>query len=145
MSGARLVRFMICVMRARVTCPSCTAANTAVYDGQTGPADVTQAGGLSPYGIMGLGGNVYEWEETAFNLRNSSGSSDRGARGGFWVFPNFLLLSSVRMNVNPADGVSGIGFRVASLSSAAVPEPASFAVLPLLGITGAAYRKRKKK
>ena len=55
------------------------------FAGATGVNDpiVTQAGGLSPYGIMGLGGNVYEWEETAFNLRNSSGSSDRGARGGF--------------------------------------------------------------
>ena len=41
-----------------------TAANTAVY-GQsfaTGPADITQAGGLSPYGTMGQGGNAFEWE-----------------------------------------------------------------------------------
>ena len=37
-----------------------TAAGTAVY-GQavaTGPADITLAGGLSPYGTMGQGGNV---------------------------------------------------------------------------------------
>jgi hypothetical protein len=43
-----------------------TADNTAVYNqsfGQ-GPADVTQAGGLSPYGVMGLGGNVFEWCST---------------------------------------------------------------------------------
>ncbi|MEI6538751.1 MAG: hypothetical protein WCO86_04380 [Planctomycetota bacterium] len=39
-----------------------TDANTAVYDGQSGPADVNLTGGLSPYGIMGLGGNVFEWE-----------------------------------------------------------------------------------
>jgi formylglycine-generating enzyme len=55
-----------------------TADGTAVYDGQLGPADVTSAGGLSPYGIMGLGGNVFEWEETSFLLNNSSGSSVRG-------------------------------------------------------------------
>ena len=45
-----------------------TAANTAVYSqpfGQ-GPADVDQAGGLSPYGVMGLGGNVWEWQESSF-------------------------------------------------------------------------------
>ena len=57
---------------------------------------------------------------------------------GYWDYPN-------GSDTAPADGVSGIGFRVASLSSAAVPEPGSFAVLPLLGITGAAYRKRKRK
>ncbi|MFM8573167.1 MAG: SUMF1/EgtB/PvdO family nonheme iron enzyme, partial [Pirellula sp.] len=30
-----------------------TGAGTAVYNGQSGPADVDQAGGLSPYGVMG--------------------------------------------------------------------------------------------
>jgi formylglycine-generating enzyme required for sulfatase activity len=75
-----------------------TAANTAVY-GQffaQGPADVTSAGGLSPYGIMGLGGNVWEWEETSLDLNNSSGSSDRGIRGGNWDFNSFNLSSSTR-------------------------------------------------
>jgi len=38
-----------------------TAANTALYCGQGGPADITSAGGLSPYGTMAQGGNVYEW------------------------------------------------------------------------------------
>ena len=27
-----------------------------------GPADITIAGGLSPYGTMGQGGNVFEWK-----------------------------------------------------------------------------------
>jgi hypothetical protein len=26
---------------------------------------VDKAGGLSPYGVMGLGGNVWEWEEVS--------------------------------------------------------------------------------
>ena len=126
-----------------------TADNTAVYSqtfGQ-GPADVNLAGGLSPYGIMGLGGNVFEWEETSFDLNNSSGSSGRGIRGGSWSDDSIDLSSSTRISSGPASGFSGIGFRVASLSSsaAAVPEPGSFAVLTLLGITGAAYRKRKRK
>ncbi len=126
-----------------------TAANTAVYGqlfGQ-GPADITSAGGLSPYGIMGLSGNVYEWEETSYVLNNSSGSSDRGFRGGSWSYNSDGLSSSTRGNGNPALEDSIFGFRVASVSSsaAAVPEPGSFAVLTLLGITGAAYRKRKRK
>ena len=32
-----------------------TAAGTAVYDAQVGPADITLAGGLSPYGTMARG------------------------------------------------------------------------------------------
>ena len=124
-----------------------TGVGTAVYNGQTGPADVNLAGGLSPYGIMGLGGNVFEWEETSFDLNNSSVSSDRGRRGGRWSNLSSSLSSSTRINLNPTGEGIFIGFRVASLSSsaAAVPEPGSFAVLTLLGITGAAYRKRKRK
>jgi formylglycine-generating enzyme required for sulfatase activity len=128
-----------------------TAANTAVY-GQTfaqGPADVNLAGGLSPYGIMGLGGNVFEWEETSLELNNSSGSSVRVIRGGSWsTAGSSNLSSSTRASLgDPALEIASVGFRVASLSSsaAAVPEPGSFAVLTLLGITGAAYRKRKRK
>ena len=125
-----------------------TAANTAVYNGQAGPADITLAGGLSPYGIMGLGGNVFEWEETAFSLNNSSGSSARGIRGGDWVGYSNVLSSSARFINNPAiESDSVVGFRVASLSSsaAAVPEPGTFGVLSLFGLGLVAYRKRMKK
>ena len=46
-----------------------TAAGSAVYNSVAGvPADVNQAGGLSGYDVMGMGGNVFEWEETAFDL-----------------------------------------------------------------------------
>ena len=125
-----------------------TGVGTAVYNGQTGPADVNLAGGLSPYEIMGLGGNVSEWEETSFNLNNSSGSSDRGFRGGDWAdFSPLSLSSSSRSNVNPAGGYLNVGFRVASLSSSAasVPEPGTFGVLSLVGLGLVAYRKRMKK
>ena len=126
-----------------------TADNTAVYNqifGQ-GPADVNLAGGLSPYGIMGLGGNVFEWEETSFNLNNSSVSSVRGIRGGSWSNLSSGLSSSSRDNGSPAIGSFNIGFRVASLSSSAasVPEPGTFGVLSLVGLGLVAYRKRMKK
>ena len=126
-----------------------TADNTAVYF-QTfnqGPADITSAGGLSPYGIMGLGGNVFEWEETSFNLNNSSGSSVRGFRGGRWDFFSNSLSSSSRVNGLPAVEGNVLGFRVASLSSSAasVPEPGTFGVLSLVGLGLVAYRKRMKK
>ena len=105
-----------------------TTAGTAVYDqpfGQ-GPADITQAGGLSPFGVMGLGGNVYEWGETETDLVNDSTSSRRGLRGGVWGNGSFVLSSSNRYGDNPADESDEGGFRVASLSSSAVvPEPSS--------------------
>jgi sulfatase modifying factor 1 len=49
-----------------------TAAGTAVYNNAfpVGPADITNAGGLSPYGTMAQSGNVTEWEETEFDLVN---------------------------------------------------------------------------
>jgi hypothetical protein len=42
------------------------------YGGQFGPADVDQPGGLTPYGGVGLGGIVCEWEESSFDLANST-------------------------------------------------------------------------
>ena len=127
-----------------------TGAGTAVYV-QTfaqGPADITSAGGLSPYGIMGLGGNVYEWEETAFDLNNSSGSSVRGIRGGGWSGNSAGLSSSARSISSPANElIFVIGFRVASLSSsaAAVPEPGTFAAMGLAAFAGGVRHLRRRR
>jgi formylglycine-generating enzyme len=111
-----------------------TLDNTAVYN-QTfaqGPADVNQAGGLSPYGVMGLAGNAFEWEESSLDLANSSNSSSRGIRGGLW-YNNFSnnLSSSSRNGIRPSTVSSIIGFRVVSLSSSApppVPEPSMMVI-----------------
>jgi hypothetical protein len=44
-----------------------TAVYSTVPSGLlAGPADIVDAGGLSPYGTMAQGGNVYEWEESTF-------------------------------------------------------------------------------
>ena len=61
-------------------------SGTAVYRQRLnqGPADVDFAGGLSPYGVMGMGGNVWEWEETEVDLVNDDPSGFRAARGGRW-------------------------------------------------------------
>jgi hypothetical protein len=78
-----------------------TADNTAVYNGQSGPADVDQAGGLSPYGVMGLGGNVREWDESSSDLLNSSDSSSRGFRGGIWFYISSLAVIVVSLRRQP--------------------------------------------
>jgi hypothetical protein len=104
-----------------------------------GPANVTQAGGLSPYGVMGLGGNVWEWEETSSDLANSVGSSFRGIRGGVWVGDSGILSSSTRDSTIPNNDSFNIGFRVASLSSSSdpvVPEPSMMVIVALFGIGG---------
>ena len=128
-----------------------TAANTAVY-GQTigqGPADVDQAGGLSPYGVMGLGGNVFEWEESPFGLAYSSGSSFRGFRGSSWIYSAAFLSSSARFDGDPrSESDFGLGFRVASLASSAppaVPEPSMMVIGTLIGLGGLMAKRRMKK
>ena len=98
-----------------------TAADTAVFaqSNFTGPADIILAGGSSPYGTIGQGGNVWEWEETAGDLMNASGSSFRGQRGDSWTGIPTSLSSSGRAVFNPVLDGSNVGFRVASV----IPEP----------------------
>jgi formylglycine-generating enzyme required for sulfatase activity len=127
-----------------------TVAGTAVYRQMyiQGPADVDQAGGLSPYGVMGLGGNVQEWQESAADLATSSGSSIRATRGGVWFDTSGDLSSSARGNTSPTYVVDYYGFRVASLSSSAppaVPEPSMMVIGTLFGLGGLMAKRRMKK
>jgi len=123
--------------------------NEAVYNQSSGPADVNQAGGLSPYGVMGLGGNAYEWEESSGDLANSSGSSLRGFRGGAWYHQSAKLSSSSRdSDGNPSSDRVDIGFRVATLSSSApsaVPEPSLMLIGTVFGLGGLMAKRRMKK
>jgi hypothetical protein len=103
-----------------------TAAGTAVF-GQalaTGPADISLAGGLSPYATMGQGGNVYEWQETEFDLVNDLSLPHRVVRGGGWDVVNSNSLNRrVTILGHPStNGFVNFGFRVASV---AVPEPST--------------------
>ena len=116
-----------------------TNAGSAVYDGvDTVPAIVDSAGGLSPYGTMGQGGNVSEWNESAYGGTNSSPSEGRAIRGGYWNTSEYGLRSSSRLDGYPANEYAGVGFRVAS-----VPEPSTY-VLVLLG-AGAVYLWKRRK
>jgi len=115
-----------------------TAANTAVY-GQRAPADITNAGGLSPYGTMGQGGNVYEWNETAYDGSNNIAGEEREWRGGSWYSSgSFDLVAGSRASYyGPANEGNFEGFRVAS-----VPESSSLSLLALGGVLVALRRRR---
>ncbi len=120
-----------------------TNPNTAVFyasgPGYTAPAVVTAAGGLSPYGTMGQGGNVRDLIETAADGVNDSPTEIRSMLGGFWGNEAAVLSSTGNREVaavtleNP-----NIGFRVAS-----VPEPSTYALL-LLG-AGAMYLWKRRR
>ena len=126
---------------APVAVDSGTAAGTAVYNNATNiPAGVDDAGGLSSYGTMGQGGNVWEWNETALDGANSSWSEVRTIRGGGWISPAGQLNASFRSSNGFPDGERNfIGFRVAS-----VPEPSTYALLLMTG-AGALWLARRKR
>lgn len=120
-----------------------TAPGTAIWDldYELGPADVMQAGGLSPYGTMGQSGNVWEWEETEGDSINNNSSAPRGVRGGHWssnYYASYYMSAAFReQNHGPGYGDNYIGFRVAS-----IPEPSS-AYLAALSAVGLLLRRRR--
>jgi formylglycine-generating enzyme len=106
-----------------------TAAGTAVY-GQwpspVSPAEITLAGGLSPYGTMGQTGNVYEWNESPIDLSTYTPASLRSLRGGNWSLDSVYaaaMSSSTRQSIEPTFVSAGFGFRVA-----VVPEPSAYVI-----------------
>lgn len=112
-----------------------TGTDEAVYAqlASVGPADIDNAGGLSPYGTMGQNGNVWEWLESALDGSNNAPFEFREFRGGDWSGAELFLRSSHRGTNRPFNGIFDVGFRVASAPGAAVvPEPST----GLLGLTG---------
>lgn len=119
-----------------------TSDGTAVYNLQAGPADITNAGGLSAYGTMGQGGNVWEWNETAYDGINNTPSEDRQRLGGSWLRSGSSHLNASNMTPGSdpwAEYDIRIGFRVAM-----VPEPSSLSLLALGGVAVALRRRQKR-
>jgi sulfatase modifying factor 1 len=116
-----------------------TDAGTAVYGSVTNaPAGVEVAGGLSAYGTMGQGGNVWEWSETASDGINSSPSEARVFRGGDWSGSQNTLDPSLRGGLDPSIE-DFLGFRVAS-----VPEPSTYALLAMTAAAALWLARRRR-
>jgi formylglycine-generating enzyme required for sulfatase activity len=94
-----------------------TNPGTAVYNQsfRVGPASVFQAGGLSPYGTMGQGGNVWSWTETSWSIPNTIFQEVRVLRGGDCFCDAYCLQSSFGHGAGSAPdwGDRNCGFRVA--------------------------------
>ena len=123
-----------------------TNAGSAVYDGIASvPAISGSAGGLSPYATMGQGGNVWEWNESAFDGSNSEGYENHALRGGSWLNTGDFLRSSTQSSTHamfrsdPAGEDRSVGFRVAS-----VPEPSTYALLAMTA-AGALWWARSRR
>ena len=98
------------------------APTSGVVYGQssaTGPADIANAGVLSPYGTMAQGGNVWEWNESTY-----LGSGNNEIRGGSWVSNASALTPLISIEDAPWGGGYNIGFRVAM-----IPEPSALSLL----------------
>jgi len=106
-----------------------TAPGTAVVSNRdlTDPADVDNAGGLSPYGTMGQGGNV--WERTESLIPEEANRYAPGlysVRGGSMARDHTRTLSTYGMLEKGAyDNSNQQGFRIASI----IPEPGSMTLL----------------
>jgi len=121
-----------------------TEPGTAVWNqlDSVGPSDVHLAGGLSPFGTIAQGGNVFEWLETPLDAVTSHIPEPdfRAFRGEDWGLVNSPLgLSSSaaggnRLAIFPANS---LGFRIVS-----VPEPRASGLLFLGGI-GLLSRRRQ--
>jgi len=101
-----------------------------------GPYWTTEVGEFensqSPYGTFDQGGNLYEWNETVFNV------TSRGIRGGTWWEIRSELRYSEDGYRSPLSETDGLGFRVAS-----VPEPGSIALLASGLLAGLVWWRRR--
>ena len=114
-----------------------TTAGTAVYGNVgTQPASVYAAGGLSSYGTMGQGGNMWQWMETAYDGVNNAPDKEHAIRGSSWNGGVETSASTFRMTSDPN---ANIGFRVA-----AVPEPSTYALFGIGAIGMLMVIRRRK-
>jgi len=89
---------------------------------------------------MGQGGNVWEWNETAYDGSNNTAGENRDIRGASWYYGREAMVASYRGDDSPMGESHDIGFRVAAVG---VPEPSALSLLAI-GLSGLALVRRRK-
>nr|WP_281281235.1 SUMF1/EgtB/PvdO family nonheme iron enzyme [Pontiella desulfatans] len=104
----------------------------ANYDGYNGtystPWDVGTGGVAENNGTFYMNGNVWEWNESAYDGTLDDMAELRVVRGGAFSVSELGLRSSTRHSYSPESESYLFGFRVA-----AIPEPSS---IMLVGVAG---------
>ena len=101
--------------------PDCTKTNYSLCVNDTSRVG-SYPSGASPYGVMDMAGNVWEWVNDWYgesyysvspgvNPQGPSTGSYRVLRGGSWYYYDNLVRSADRINVNPDGWFSNGGFR----------------------------------
>ena len=114
---------------------------TVVYNqaASVGPAEITNAGGLSAYGTMAQNGNVFEWTESSYDGINNVANDVRELRGGGLSSSVTDLDSSWRLSLPPDLTLNTEdGFRVAM-----VPEPSALSLFAI-GLSALALMGRRR-
>ena len=80
-------------------------ANTSL-SGVTGTVDVGSYGeGGSPYGVLDMAGNVWEWTATSY------GESRKTVKGGSWGLSHRFARTFTRVGYEPGVKINNLGFR----------------------------------
>jgi len=97
----------------------------------------TGDGGMEQNGTFDMMGNVWEWNESAFDGSTNNMVANRVLRGGTTASSAGNLRSSYRGSGSPTAEFSSIGFRVA-----AIPEPSSILLMGVAGGVALFVRRR---
>jgi hypothetical protein len=115
----------------------------AVYfdgGGNADPNTTFDVGRFSPFATAGQGGNVREWEETAFDRINNEVDEHRRAAGGSLNdHPNLLAAFNGGAGTSPFIESSIVGFRIGSI----IPEPSTFGLIWAASLSLVGFRRRR--
>jgi formylglycine-generating enzyme required for sulfatase activity len=94
-------------------------------------------GAVENNGTFDMNGNVWEWNESAYDGTLDNLAENRVIRGGEFGVNEYFLRSSYRTIFKPSNESNFLGFRVA-----AIPEPSSIALMGLAGGVALFVRRR---
>ena len=98
-------------------------ANIDETDGKAGPYNLRQTsvvgtypGGVSPYGVHDMAGNVWEWCVDARDGKPDEDKVSRVLRGGSWYDDHVNARATYRLGLDPDYRYGNFGFRVVCAS-----------------------------